>query len=156
MKQKARFSRTEKFEELCWLGCVRVWSTVVSPFACDSLFWNRSYRTSRSKLPSSQQQWTGLELRKGEIKGTNQFNSSCSNFTKGRISKEANTLTSISYDIGYSCNSHDIIVYVMISIWYHDYDIIVKKQTLISLFWLGYHIWYHDYNVIVMISIMIS
>jgi hypothetical protein len=60
VKQRAQnylqFSRTEKFEEflLAWMRAVR--STVVSPFACDSLFSNRSYRTSRSKLPSSQQQ----------------------------------------------------------------------------------------------------
>ncbi len=56
-----------------WRTFAGFWSTVVSPFACDSWFSNRSYRTSRSKLPASQQQWSGLELRKGKMKGTNQF-----------------------------------------------------------------------------------
>ncbi len=66
-----RIPRNSK--NICWLGCVQVWSSVVSPFACDSLYSNRSYRTSRSKLSACQQQWSGLELRRSLTKSTNQF-----------------------------------------------------------------------------------
>ncbi len=97
VKQRAQnylqFSRTKKFEELLLAGMCAVLSTVVSPFAFDSLFSNRSDRTSRSKLPASQQQWSGLELRKEKWRAP--INSCCSNFTIGRISKEANILASI-------------------------------------------------------------